>query len=264
MYFHTQEYMTKQKLGIIQSRGLGDILIAIPIANYYYQQDWEIHWPICQQFHSHMRDVVPWVNWIPIPLDNRGNFFYTEPERRLKNLKCHDIMCFYQALNQRPELSQTPWFQIQKFDEFKYTKAGVPFLAKWQLGDMITRNPTREIELYNKIVTNPLYAVVHTEGSNYRCDIDLDYLPTDWQIIRINETTDCIFDWLKIIEGCQAFIGIDSVFTNLVDQLQLNIDKYWIPRSHIHLTPVLGSNWTILDPPQDSLAAKQIFSPGPS
>lgn len=253
--------MTK-KLGIIQSRGLGDILIAAPIAHHYRQQGWDIYWPICQQFHSHVKDTLPWINWIAIPNDNKGEFFYTEPERRLKNLRCDEIICFYQALNVRPELSRVPWFQIQKFDEFKYTKAGVPFINKWTLSSLITRNPQREQDLYGKLVTNPLYAVVHTYGSTYKCHTDLSYLPQEWQVIEISELTDCVFDWLKIIEGAQAFIGIDSVFTNLVDQLQLTVDKYWIPRSHIHLTPVLGSNWTILDPPEDSLAAKAIFSPG--
>jgi len=45
----------------------------------------------------------------------------------------------------------------------------------------------------------------------------------------------------------------------MVDQLDIPVDKYWVPRSHIQLTPVLGSSWTILDPPADSLAAQKIF-----
>ena len=98
------------KLGIIQSRGLGDIIIALPIARYYldelgYEQ---VLWPVCEEFYSHVKEAAPWVKWIPVPTDTRGDFFYTEPEKRLKNFKVDEILCLYQALNVRPELSQQP------------------------------------------------------------------------------------------------------------------------------------------------------------
>ena len=250
------------KLGIIQSRGLGDIFMTVPIAKYYRDQDWQIYWPICEELHSHVRDTVPWVNWIPVPTDKRGDFFYKEPELRLKNLKCDEIICLYQALNIRPELSQVPYFQIQKFDEFKYTKAGVPFLNKWTLKDMIVRSELREQRLYDQVVQQEHYMVYHTEGSTYRCSADLSHIPPEWQQIEITARTDSVMDWLKVIEGAQAGIFIDSIMANLVDQLQIDLDKYWIPRSHIHITPVLGTAWTILAAPQDSLAAKPVFSPG--
>jgi hypothetical protein len=254
------------KLGIIQSRGLGDIIIALPIARYYldelgYEQ---VLWPVCEEFYSHVKEAAPWVKWIPVPTDTRGDFFYTEPEKRLKNFKVDEILCLYQALNVRPELSQQPYFQLQHFDEFKYTKAGVPFLKKWTLKDCITRDPRREAQLIQKLgldVSRP-YVVYHTQGSSYRCEADLSAIPEDWQRIEITEITDSIFDWVSILEQATALILIDSVFSNLVDQLLIDVDKYWIPRSHIHLTPVLGTQWTILEAPSDSLAAKQIFSPG--
>ena len=251
------------KLGIIQSRGLGDIIMALPIAKYYADNDYEVYWPICDSFYESVKDYAPRVKWIPIPTDGQGQFFYSEPMKRLKNFKCDEIICLYQALNVVPELSKVPYFQMQKFDEFKYTKTGVPFLNKWKLNECITRNPAKEQALYDQLVTNPNYVVYHTKGSTYSCDADLSAVPDDWQRIEITELPGySIFDWLKVIEGAQAAILLDSVFSNLVDQLLLDIDKYWIPRSHIHLTPVLGSTWTILEPPADSLAAHQIFSPG--
>jgi len=252
-----------KKLGIIQSRGLGDIIIALPIARYWADEGYQIYWPICEPFWGSVKETVPWVHWIPIPEDSKGDFFYTEPEKRLKAFKCDEIICLYQALNIRPELSQQPFFQIQHFDEFKYSKAGVPFLKKWTLGECITRNPEREQRLYDRVVTQEQYMVYHTEGSTYKCAADLSNVPSDWQRIEIRALTDNVFDWLKVIEGAQAMILIDSAFSNLVDQLKIDGDKYWIPRSHIHLTPVLGTDWTILQPPSDSLAAKPIFSPGP-
>lgn len=248
------------KFGIIQSRGLGDIVIALPIAKHYANQGHEVLWPICEEFWSSVKDTVPWVKWIPIPADQNGEFFYNEPVRRLKAFGCTEFVCLYQSLNTNPELAQVPYFQIQSFDEFKYSKAGVPFLKKWTLSECITRNATREDSLYDKLVKQPLYYVTHLKGSTFDCTPDLSGVPAEWQRIDITEgATDNVFDYLKIIEGAQALIMLDSIFSNIVDLLKINVDKYWIPRSHIHLTPILGTEWTILDPPQGSGAAQQIF-----
>lgn len=251
-----------QKLGIIQSRGLGDILIALPIAHYYYKQGWEIHWPICKEFYDSVKESASWVNWSSLETDKQGYFFYSSPLAYLQNRQCDEIICLYQSLNVVPELSAVPWFQIQHFDEFKYTKANVPFLEKWNLSDCITRNLDREQALFNKLVKNSNYYVTQFKGSTFVATPDLSAIPEDWQRIDVDENiTDNIFDWLTIVERSTALICIDSALSNLVDMLKLEVsDKYWIPRSHIHLTPVLGTSWTILDPPVNSTAAQKIFS----
>lgn len=248
------------KLGILQSRGLGDLLIALPIAKYYHDQGYEIYWPICEPFWNSVKDVAPWVKWIPIPVDSRGDFFYAEPMKRLKAFGVEETICLYQSLNVVPELAKVPWFQIQHFDEFKYSKAGVPFINKWTLAECITRNPVREQALYDRLIKQDQYIVTHTEGSTFKVAPDLSNVPADWQHINITEAeSDCVFDWLKIIEGAQAVICLDSAVSNMIDQLKIDVDKYWIPRSHIHQTPVLGTVWTILDPPEGSGAAQTIF-----
>lgn len=250
------------KLGIIQSRGLGDILIALPIAYFYHKQGWEIHWPICKEFIGSVKESAPWVNWSPLNTDKQGHFFYAAPHSYLKKLECEEILCLYQSLNVVPELSKVPWFQIQHFDEFKYSKAGVPFLEKWNLSECITRNLDKEQELFDKLVKNSTYYVTQFKGSTFTAVPDLSSIPSDWQRIDVDENiTDNIFDWLTIVERSTALLCIDSALSNLVDMLKLNVnDKYWIPRSHIHLTPVLGTSWTILDPPENSTAAQKIFS----
>lgn len=255
------------KLGIIQSRGLGDIIIALPLAHYYHTNyDSEIYWPICEQFWPAVKNHAPWVKWIPIPQDAQGDFFYTEPLKRLKNFGVEEILCLYQSLNIVPQLSQVPWFQIQHFDEFKYTRAGVPFLEKWNLAQCITRNLEREQEVYDKVVTRPEYYVTHFKGSNFTHIPDLSGLPPEWQQIDVDSYPNISpFDWISVIEKAQAVICIDSVYANMIDQLRINdVDKYWIPRSHIHLTPVLGTEWTILEPLPTSLAAQKIFGAAPN
>lgn len=254
--------MTKEKLGIIQSRGIGDIVIALPIAKYYTDQGYEIYWPIVETFASHFEHTVPWIKWIPIPLDT-GNFFYNTPMERLRNLKVDNALCLYQALTGHPELVARPEFQITKFDQLKYHAAGVPFLKKWTLAECITRDPVREQKLFDQlgIQQDEQYVLVHTEGSNHKATYDPAWIPEGMRVIEITAVTDCVFDWLKVIEHAQAVIAVDSIFSNLIDQMNLTdrVDCYFIPRSHIHLTPVLGGAWTVIEPSDEVKKAVKIF-----
>lgn len=231
-----------KRLGIIQSRGLGDLVISLPIAHYYHKQGWDIYWPICEQFISSMQPAAPWVKWIPIPTDPQGLFFYDVPVQRLKNFAVDEILCLYQALTGH-DFHEEKYFQYTKFDQYKYIKAQVPFLNKWTLAECITRNPGREQALYDKIISNPNYVVYHREGSDHTANIDLSVIPDNWQTVEITPITDSVFDWLLILENAQSLILVDSVYSNLVDQLNIGDDRYFVQRSHIGLTPVLGGNW---------------------
>jgi hypothetical protein len=258
----TTEEKQQPKFGIIQSRGLGDIILALPIARHYHDQGYKVVWPICSEFLSSVVTAANWVDWVPIKEDPQGAYFYDLPLYEIKLRGCDTFICLYQSLSNHPELVGRPYFQIQKFDEHKYTAAGVPFIKKWTLKDCITRDEYREKQLYERVVKQPLYYVTHLKGSSYSTMPDLSNIPKDWQRIDVDQhITESIFDWIKVIEGAQALIALDSVIANMVDQLQLDVDKYWIPRSHIHLTPVLGSAWTILDVPPNSIAAQAIFQP---
>jgi hypothetical protein len=235
--------MTK-KLGIIQSRGLGDLVIALPIAGWYRDRGWEVYWPISSEFVESMAHAAPWVKWIPVPTDT-GPFFYDVPMERLKNFKVDEIICLYQALTGH-KFHEEKYFQYTKFDQYKYIKAGVPFKEKWNLANCITRSAVRETALYDRLVTNENYVVTHLQGSNFTGTYDESMIPEGWQVINIEEQTTCIWDWLKIIEGAQSLIMVDSVFANIVDQLGIGEDRYFIQRSHIGLTPVHGCDWTWL------------------
>jgi hypothetical protein len=234
-----------KRLGIIQSRGLGDIIIALPIAGHYHDQGWEVYWPVLESFVPTLEKNIPWVKWVPVPYDRPGRYFYDIPMERLRNFKCDEILPLYQHLTGHT-FADEKYFQYTKFDQYKYIRAGIPFLKKWDLARYITRDPVREQALYDQLVANPEYVVVHRRGSDFEAEVDLSIVPPEWQVIEITEQTDCIFDWLKILEGAQSLILVDSVFANLVDQLGIGEDLYFIQRSHIGLTPVQGQDWTWL------------------
>jgi hypothetical protein len=237
----------KQRLGIIQSRGCGDIIIALPIARFYHDQGWHVHWPVTDIWVEQLEHHAPWVKWIPIKADS-GEFFYDIPMERLKNFKCDEIICLYQALSGHPELVKEPYFQHTSFDQYKYIRAGVPFLHKWRLAECITRDAAREQAMYDRVVQNEKYVVTHLTASHSTAGFDASVIPEDWQIIPI--TNDgYIFDWLKVIELAESIVMTDSVMANLVDQLNIGNDRYFIPLNHIQLTPVFGNDWTWLDNP---------------
>jgi hypothetical protein len=99
--------------------------------------------------------------------------------------------------------------------------------------------------LYTSLnITRP-YAAIHLEGSDHKAKFDYSTIPNDWSTITItSDKTASIFNWLAVLEGAETIVCVDSVFANLVDQMNLPNDKYFIPRSHIGLTPVQGQDWT--------------------
>jgi hypothetical protein len=234
------------KLGIIQSRGLGDLIIALPIALYYKEHGYdEILWPICEEFMSTMTQAAPWITWIPLKTDPRGEFFYAKAEKNLKYRDCDEVICLYQYLSNMPELSDPDLFPILKFDQYKYARAGVPFKFKQRLAECIVRDPAVEQALYDRVVTQDKYIVVHLEGSDKRVDLDFSEAESaGYQVIEIKEgVTDNIFDWLLVLEGAEELYLLDSCFANMVDGLDMHRNKWFIRRSKMDLTPVLLSDW---------------------
>jgi hypothetical protein len=238
------------KLGIIQSRGIGDIVIALPIAKHYADQGHEIYWPICEDFVSHFKDVAPWVNWMGVPVDPQGQFFLNTPLERLKEVGIEledDILYLYQYLSSVPERTDPDLFAMMKFDQYKYATTGVPFAKKWTLSECITRDPVREQKLYDQLVTKPRYMVYQGKASDVQYEIDLSGIEDDVEKIEITEVTDCIFDWLKIIEGAETIVLIDSVFANLIDQLKIceSTPKYFMRKwnRRVDGNPVLLGTW---------------------
>ena len=251
-----------KKLGIIQTRGLGDIIIALPIALHYHEQGYHVHWPVVDAWVEQLTAQAPWVKWIPIKPDP-GPFFYDTPRERLKNFGCDEIICLYQALTGHPHLVQEPWFQHTAFDQYKYIRAGVPFKDKLRLPECITRDSGRESALYDQLIgeNSPPYVVTHLSSSEQTVKYDPAIIPEGWMTVPISNQGR-IFDWIKIIEGSEAVIMTDSVFANLVDGMDIQgPERYFIPQHHIQLSATLLGNWSYLHNPELKPGAR-IFGAG--
>lgn len=272
----------KMKLGILQLRGAGDCIILAPIAKHWVKQGNEVYWIIDDVFKESFAYAFPDINFIGLkPIsesDVQGNirstFWYDEPRKILDEIEmdlvfnfCYEEIKYADALKeleyrrldnpaQRAQNLSIPYFN--KFDEFKYAMADVPFLEKWNLN--INRNMEREMDLYNKVVndTTKPYIVMHLQGGNGRFVLNIDDRKArqiaraagaqyDTQVIRIEPITDNLFDWTYILEKSQCFIGMDSFFVNYVDQMRMPIPKkYFLRRSNLEFTPVLGTQWDYL------------------
>lgn len=242
-----------KKIGIIQSRGLGDIVIALPIALEYYENGHEIYWPICDNFISSFRETVPWVNWLSVPVDSTGYFFYDVPRELLKKqgiTNDDDVLYLYQYLSSHASKTDPDLFAMMKFDQYKYAAAGVAFKRKWELDKCITRNPEREQQLYDQLIEQDRYVVYQQISSDVKYSIDLSNIDPNLQKVEITELTDNIFDWLKILENAEMLILIDSVFANIVDQLNLcsDKDKYFLRKwnRRVDGNPVFLQDWMYL------------------
>lgn len=238
------------KIGIIQSRGLGDIVIALPIAWEYHNQGYQVYWPICEEFVNSFKDTASWVNWIGIKVDSTGLFFLDTPMQELRKVGItndDDILYMYQYLSSVPEKTDPDLFAMMKFDQYKYGVCNVPFSKKWELDKCITRSPEREQALYDRVVKKSRYMVYQQKASDVSYDMDLSEVDPELQRIEITSLTDNIFDWLKIIEGAELIVLIDSVFANLIDQLRICEDtpKYFMRKwnRRVDGNPVLLGAW---------------------
>ncbi|NBO99891.1 MAG: hypothetical protein EBU90_07150 [Proteobacteria bacterium] len=235
------------KIGIIQSRGLGDIVIALPIAYHYHQEGHNIHWPIVDTWVEQMQTVAPYVTWHPVKPDH-GPFFYDTPQAILRDLGVDEVLCLYNSLTGHPEFADTAYFQHVTFDRFKYLRAGVPFQKKWQLAQCINRDPVREQAHHKRLgITGP-YVVTHLNSSEQTVRMPPDLIPPEYQVVPIS-SQGWIWDWLYTIENAEALVMTDSVVANMVDQLDIAVEKYFIPQHHIQLTPVHLSDWIWLPNP---------------
>ena len=235
--------MARPKKGLIQSRGIGDIIIALPIAKYFSDRGHDVYWPIDRRFLPHFVEAAPYVTFLPVEPGIDPPFYYDDPLAKLREVGCSDIHVLYNALRGREHVVDKKLADYVTFDRYKYAVTGVPFREKWNLS--LVRNPEREQALYDRLIEQKTYTVCHFQGSAYRAELDVPATPES-QVIRISEVTDCVFDWITILERAAVKLLIDSCFANLVEQLSIPGKKAFIRNPLVPFSPVLINDWEFL------------------
>ena len=223
-------------LGIIQPGRIGDIIICLPIAKHYHDLGYSVKWPISKSYINHFKDYIDYVEFIPITDD----VWSSVNDSRSVTKDCTKVLELAFSYPNTPKTTSLFDSGDIPFDKLKYQLAEVPFEKKWSL--QVTRNKENEEALYKRIVTNEKYVVEHFEGSGYKREINIDNVG-NFDIIKISNLTDSIFDWLMVLERSKKLILIDSCFANLVEQLNLPNTKYFLLRSPYKITPTLKNEW---------------------
>lgn len=264
------------KIGIIQLRGAGDCLIALPIAKWLHKKGMEVHWAIDHKFYEAFKYAAPYVKFISVSVDEktiqsniRNPYWFETPRKMLMDAGCDEVISFpyeetlhFEKIRLDSRLIDPVAIRAKElklafcntFDQFKYAVCNVPFKEKWNLD--IRRNIPNEEKLFDKVVKDKSkpYVVTHLEGAMGRIVYNLDIRPflksiglEHYDIVPITALTNNVFDWTTVLERSQMFIGIDSFYVNLIDQLQINIpSKFFLRRSPNNFTPVLGTLWDYL------------------
>jgi hypothetical protein len=233
-----------QRIGLIQTRGLGDIIIALPIADHFIEKGDSVFWPVDASFLPSLQRIKPEINFIGVPCGTGVEYFYDTPLRYLREADCSRVISLYSYVTGL-KINVDYLTASLKFDEYKYAVARVPFARKWDLA--LKRDPGREMALHTSLRITKPYICIHSRGSNYEISLNLSAdLENQFQVVRISELTDSVFDWIYTLEHAAKLLLIDSCFSNLVEQLGIQVEKYLMLRSPACDTPVYRNNWVFL------------------
>jgi hypothetical protein len=235
-----------KRLGIVQSGGIGDIIIALPIADHYEAQGYEIVWPVAADTAAAFSAIKPSIKFLPVA---RGSdLALNEPLRLIQQHECERTIILYSYLKDAavydPRLSSA-----LKFDEYKYAIAGVPFAKKWELN--YVRNIDRERALYDSLEIDSDYVCFHGLSSKMTEPLRLPgHMAEGLRVIEMTKRSDneSPFDWLRTLERASKLVLVDSCFANLVEQMNLPNKKAVIVENPVAFTPVFKNGWQFLFP----------------
>lgn len=231
-----------RKLGIIQPGRLGDIIICLPIAKYYFDKGYEIIWPVLKEYFNTFRDI-DYVN--PINLNSDINQSVLESKKICKSHGCDEMDLSFGFLGSAVSMYHFNVNYAKNFVESKYKLSNVPIQERWNL--QFKRDKTRENSLYNKMVKKSNYTLVHENSSQGN-----HFISEGSNIVKIIPLEDYnVFNWMKIIELAKEIYCVDSSICNLVESqkhLKPKIKKY-IPLKKFATgwgRTTLENNWQIL------------------
>jgi hypothetical protein len=238
-----------RRVGLIQSDGIGDIVIGLPIAKAFADAGAEVFWPVNEKHVSFFAPAAPYVTFIPVPRNNPEDFFIGIPRAELRARGCEEVYVLYiRILQDDRHLQRKDLIDHLKFDEYKYAAAGVPFSRKWQLE--IKRDMDREMALHRSLGIRGPYVCVHRRGHDVVANFGV---PEDWrsyQMVEVEELTDSPFDWIYTFEQASKIVCIDSCFSNIVEQLNLPNEKHLILRLPNPYMPVMKNGWQFIRLPE--------------
>ncbi len=253
------------RIGLIQTAGIGDIVIALPIAKAFAARGATVFWPVDVAYAGFLARVAPYAYFIPVPRTTPEDFAMLVPQAELRGRKCDSTYVLYSYIfGDTSRLQNKDFTDFLKFDEYKYAVTGIPFQEKWQL--KIERDMAREEALFKSLQIHRQFICIHRKGANFLAQFAIpDGWKRDYQIVEIDERSDSPFDWISTLERAAKLICVDSCFANLIEQLNLPNEKYLIFRTPSPYTPVMKNGWRFvsLDPEKNAAIPSAFLPPVP-
>lgn len=236
--------MTKRAL-MIQPGPYGDIILCAPIAKYYSDLGYEVHWPSRLEFSSTIKkfsyakhiilneDILD-SDWL------RSDVMKIIPHMNKRTGISKDYELIINLADRGPHGTEQKY--NENFEECKYRIANIPIDEKHNL--VWSRDIDKENELYD-IVTpkDSNYAFCHLQTSdtkNIPLPVNLDIPIVKCDIID----GFTIFDWYKVIINADSIYTVESSVHQFMDGIihKIKTDrKYLISRNSNNRT--LSKYW---------------------
>lgn len=204
----------KEKICIVQTGRLGDTIIALPIAKYYYDKGYLVDWVIHERIKK-LFDYVDYINEV-IVVPNEVDIVNSVPVAySLLDVKKYQFVIDLSiGFPGSMVYKYTDPNFLETFVHVKYYLANVDVNEKWNL--KFNRNKDRENELYQKLVEGDReYILIHNASDNGDVIFDLN---SEYQKIYFGRVEEYeIFDWYKIILNAKEIHCIDSSLCNFID-----------------------------------------------
>lgn len=214
------------RIGIIQPGRIGDILIVLPIAKWYHDAGYRVHWPVASEYVP----LFDYINYVKV--HDIGELSYQNAKSILYDMPILNLSIGFgdKELDDRWKASGL------SFDEWKYQEANVPFHNKYNLS--INRDFKKEEKLKKLLNLSNRYVVTHSVGTNGSFDFGV---PNAVEVKPIEGFT--LFDWIGILEGAGLIACVDSCVANLVEQMDICYGRRFVHFWGNGASPVLGSDW---------------------
>ena len=233
------------RIGLIQTGSPRDIVIALPIAQWFVKSGHQVFWPVMEDCLAWLAAAMPQVEFLPVPEGLSPLFAYHDlPMALLHEAGCDRIFPLYSQLGSTSIADEHLAFSL-KFDEYKYAVTGVPFVKKWALAECLRRDALREQAVLDELQVTRNYILVDATSSTVK-------LPEEWSLnhdIRtVPDPGGNPFDWLAPLEGASRLVIGDGLLSSLADQMNITADKHLVVSSGLSTTPVYANGWRFLLP----------------
>ena len=273
--------MSKKRALIVQPGKMGDVILLSPVAKHYYDQGYEIDWPVFSNFVSYF-EQIPYVDAIDfglkladsvfhdkkrMPMMRHGEKLYSHDEcvqyfvevEKLKKENQYDLIldaCWGfpgQAFSATKQAAINEYMSgKKKWITLKYKMCNVPLSERWNLAwDRDLKKEEALLGFIKKFARKKYgsekYSIVHTYASNNLPAHEVEN-PINFSYIQGFE----VYDWLAVLENSEKIVCVDSCLCHFVEtQPSLrDKEKFYLGSEEIHwsyfMFNILTNNWTNL------------------